>query len=150
MLPSASRFIGPAGPSAIERDEEAGKLAARLEAHAAADPGIPQVVIAHSHGGNIALAAARQYRKDAKPTNVITLATPFLDAVPLLPEKAHESYGSEAYWSMQLKDMKVRSVGLACAFITLYLLNCAGVPIASAFRGNDWTLKSLRWAPSLS
>jgi hypothetical protein len=74
--------------SIYERDKTAHDLAERLSAEHAEHPQATQLVIAHSHGGNIALRALYLLRKrDASrlcgaemPTPlVVTLATPFVE-----------------------------------------------------------------------
>lgn len=51
-------------------------LARRLECLAAEEPGAPQFLVAHSHGGNIALYAAAQ--TEARIAGIVCLSTPFL------------------------------------------------------------------------
>ena len=77
--------------SIYERDETAHVLAERLSAQHAEHPQATQLVIAHSHGGNIALRALYLLRKrDASrlcgaeilTPLVVTLATPFIEVQP--------------------------------------------------------------------
>ncbi|MBV9782874.1 MAG: hypothetical protein JO264_03560 [Acidisphaera sp.] len=65
--------------SVLERDRMAQQLGKRLDEDAAVDPACLQIVIAHSHGGNIALEAARRYRRTETDLHIVTLATPFID-----------------------------------------------------------------------
>jgi hypothetical protein len=74
--------------SIFERDKTAHVLAKHLSAEHAQHPQATQLVIAHSHGGNIALRALRHLPKrdasqlcGAESANplVVTLATPFIE-----------------------------------------------------------------------
>jgi hypothetical protein len=65
------------------RARAAERLAGQLQAQIKENPGARQWVVAHSHGGNIALHAVRCLRKscpDAPRVSTVTLATPFLHA----------------------------------------------------------------------
>lgn len=60
-------------------------LALQLKTEAAILPGVRQIVVAHSHGGNVAMRALHYLQEDAtnQATNaveVVTIATPFLKA----------------------------------------------------------------------
>ena len=77
--------------SIFVRDETAHVLAEHLSAEHAEHPQATQLVIAHSHGGNIALRALHHLRKrdasqlcGAESANplVVTLATPFIEVQP--------------------------------------------------------------------
>lgn len=82
------------------RDETAQVLAKRLSAKHAEHPQATQLIIAHSHGGNIALRAlhllhqpdgSRLCEADGPPPLVVTLATPFIEA-------HHADFGDEPSW----------------------------------------------------
>jgi hypothetical protein len=87
--PSIAPFLWPGANSVIERDLCAQFLAKKLDEQAEAEPEARQIVIGHSHGGNIILSAARHYRiilsaarhyrRTSTPIYLITMATPFLD-----------------------------------------------------------------------
>jgi hypothetical protein len=73
--------------SISERDKTTHVLAKHLSAEHADQPQATQLIIAHSHGGNIALRALHQLRRDASQLSggekqtrlVVTLATPFVE-----------------------------------------------------------------------
>jgi len=65
--------------SVLERDRVAKALAKLLDDDADRSAGCAQLVIAHSHGGNIALEAARRFRQATTDLHIVTLATPFID-----------------------------------------------------------------------
>lgn len=74
--------------SIFERDKTAQVLAEYLSAEHTEDPQATQLIIAHSHGGNIALRALHHLQKcDAPPLDgderakpfIVTLATPFIE-----------------------------------------------------------------------
>jgi hypothetical protein len=70
--------------SIFVRDKTAHALADHLSAEHAEHPQATQLVIAHSHGGNIALRALYHLRQRADGTKplVVTLATPFVEVHP--------------------------------------------------------------------
>jgi hypothetical protein len=86
-------FNWPGDNSVKVRDIAAQKLARELDSQARADPKAKQVVIAHSHGGNIALTAALHHRKTQNELFIITLATPFLDFVKVSSEVFDKNRG---------------------------------------------------------
>jgi hypothetical protein len=82
------------------RDETAQVLAQQLSAEHAEHPQATQLVIAHSHGGNIALRALHHLKQrdasqldgaDAADPLVVTLATPFI-------EVQHADFGDGPTW----------------------------------------------------
>jgi hypothetical protein len=65
------------------RMRAARRLAEQLQGQSRENPGVRQWVVAHSHGGNIAMHAVRYLRDsgaDAPRVSTVTLATPFLHA----------------------------------------------------------------------
>lgn len=65
------------------RTRAAIRLADELETRIKEYPGAQQWIVAHSHGGNIALHAVRRLREschDASQVSTVTLATPFIHA----------------------------------------------------------------------
>ena len=84
----AHRSIGPVHFDALEwsgsnslraRNEAASCLAERLAAQHARYPSARLLVIAHSHGGNVALDVPNRMVVKELPLSVVTLATPFLE-----------------------------------------------------------------------
>jgi hypothetical protein len=86
----------PGSNSVFERDRVARFLARILDDDVQADPTCRQLVIAHSHGGNIALDAARHYRQSETDIQIVTLATPFVDLWTAMPVRDGNRY-TEAY-----------------------------------------------------
>ncbi len=83
-----SVFDWSGGNSHRDRVKAAGELAEHLSA-LTAEPAAAHLVIAHSHGGNVALAALGQEKLKGKVTALICLNTPFLhcarrELLPLL------------------------------------------------------------------
>ena len=81
------RWSGMNWPSA--RYAAAGRLREHFRATAERYPGLGQYVIAHSHGGNVALYALRDAQRDdagdagdALPRGAVCLSTPFIAAQP--------------------------------------------------------------------
>lgn len=75
---SFEAFIWSGHNSMKARREAAAALHARLQALRKSSPGSKQLVVAHSHGGNVALQAIAQLDSRASILGVATLATPFL------------------------------------------------------------------------
>jgi len=68
--------------SITARERAARQLADQLNSQRRSSPGARQLVIAHSHGGNVAVRAI-EYLEDSKhPVLVTTLATPFIEIFP--------------------------------------------------------------------
>ena len=63
--------------SFIERATAADALAERLDAQAAANPGLTQMLIGHSHGGSVCMLAC--VRMNTARPHIVTLATPFIE-----------------------------------------------------------------------
>ncbi|SDR60968.1 esterase/lipase family protein [Paraburkholderia tuberum] len=64
------------------RDDAAKRLGDHLEAIGRAEPDSRQFVVAHSHGGNVALLAAANGRLSKPVAGIVCLSTPFLQAWP--------------------------------------------------------------------
>jgi hypothetical protein len=63
--------------SIVARDEAAAILAQHLNSQHKEHPNTKQIVVAHSHGGNVALRATN-YIEFTENINLITIATPFI------------------------------------------------------------------------
>src|SRR4051812_33993109 len=64
------------------RSDAARRLREHLEAIARAEPDSRQFVVAHSHGGNVALLAAGDGILTSPVAGIVCLSTPFLQAWP--------------------------------------------------------------------
>ncbi|TPI78487.1 lysophospholipase [Mesorhizobium sp. B2-8-9] len=73
-----SAFLWSGANSIDERWSAAARLAQTLDKSVAENPETPHFVIAHSHGGNVALDARRSMQRNASNVHIITMATPFL------------------------------------------------------------------------
>lgn len=76
---SFRRFCWSGDNTVWARLEASRELTAHLERVAAERPGARQILVAHSHGGNVALYALREV-SDAQIAGVACIATPFLHA----------------------------------------------------------------------
>lgn len=65
--------------SVFKRLEASSSLAKHLNVLTKKYPNAKQVVIAHSHGGNVALKALDDLNPNGRDVHVVTIATPFLD-----------------------------------------------------------------------
>jgi hypothetical protein len=72
--------------SVFARSAAASRLRNRLNT---SPEGVPQVVIGHSHGGNVVLRALKEFDTSRVKLNIVTLATPFL-RVFNVPTPSHE------------------------------------------------------------
>jgi hypothetical protein len=133
--------------SIYKRDETAHILAEHLSAQHAEHPQATQLVIAHSHGGNIALRALYLLRKpDASrlcgaeiPTPlVVTLATPFV-------EVQHADLGDRPsvirFMVLYAMAYLVLTVLLLGEFLTT-VLKPVLLPVASSL-GVPWSVRSI-------
>jgi hypothetical protein len=72
-------FLWDGANSIIRRDEAAEQLAKHLVAQKERCPRTPRLIIAHSHGGNVALRAVQQLDPHERHNiHIATLATPFV------------------------------------------------------------------------
>jgi hypothetical protein len=121
-----TRLLWSGENSISERDKIAHVLAEHLSAEHAEHPQATQLVIAHSHGGNIALHAlyrlhqldgSRLCEADSATPLVVTLATPFI-------EVQHADFGPE--------PTLVRTAVLLAVWIPLWVLTKAIFPMAES------------------
>jgi hypothetical protein len=77
-----SPFLWSGANSVRERDKAAQELAEHIRATQFDHPGSIQVVIAHSHGGNVALRALDQPGVTGDEIFITTIATPFVEILP--------------------------------------------------------------------
>ena len=96
-------FLWSGANSVFEREQTAAELANKLATQREASRDAQQIVIAHSHGGNIALKALQYLEARGAadtpmdvPIGVATLATPFLQ-IYRVPENSSRS---EAYFNI--------------------------------------------------
>jgi hypothetical protein len=83
-------FTWSGANSIWERDKAASRLAKLLEEAGRTNQGAPQLIIAHSHGGNVALRALsrlapnslKRHTEQRKPL-LVTMATPFIEVFPV-------------------------------------------------------------------
>src|SRR5215813_1201657 len=71
-------FLWSGANSVQVRDSAAQELSGQLRKDLQEDPDARAVIIAHSHGGNVALRALQHLDSMAGRIRVVTLATPFL------------------------------------------------------------------------
>lgn len=134
--------------SVLERDHVAKFLAQRLDEDAGRMPGAAQVVIAHSHGGNIALDAARHHRTGQGRLHIVTLATPFIDLWMAVAEhdadgRYSEAFGRAAQAREGLTRMRFATCSLAATGGAIWAGSAAGwlPPIAALLaHPNIWLL----------
>lgn len=104
--PHIVTYLWSGANSVIERDAVAQKLATELDRQSEQEPQTDQIVIGHSHGGNIILSAARYYRHATTPIHLITIATPFLDVMRVVDK-------GEGKYVADLKSEWLRSFDIA-------------------------------------
>jgi hypothetical protein len=112
----------PGSNSVFERDRVARFLARIFDDDVQADPTCRQLVIAHSHGGNIALDAVRHYRQSETEIQVVTLATPFVDLWTAMPVRDGNRYTQAYNRAFYARDGLTRTrKALSCLAATLVL-----------------------------
>src|SRR5262245_40991386 len=74
-----SPFLWSGANSVRERDKAARELLEHIRAKQSEYPSSTQVVIAHSHGGNVALRALNQLGVTPNKIFIATIATPFVE-----------------------------------------------------------------------
>jgi hypothetical protein len=79
--------------SITARERAARQLADHLNSQRRANPSAPQLVIAHSHGGNVAVRAIEYLEGPRNHVFVATIATPFIEMFPRV-----ETFESTRYW----------------------------------------------------
>src|SRR5580704_10134742 len=85
-------FIPWSGSNSIlARSRVADTLRAHLDS---SSPNVPQVVIGHSHGGNIALRAVKDSGASRTRVHIVTLATPFLQIFAVTAPPYWRLFGS--------------------------------------------------------
>jgi len=77
-----SPFLWSGANSVREREKAAQELAEHIRAKQFDHPGSIQLVIAHSHGGNVALRALDQPSVTGDEIFITTIATPFVEILP--------------------------------------------------------------------
>lgn len=80
--PRVSPFLWSGANSVRARNEAAREPAERLRVAQSDRPGCCQLVIAHSHGGNVALRALDQLSAAHEEIFIATIATPFVEILP--------------------------------------------------------------------
>lgn len=108
--------------SVVERHHVARDLAKLLDDQVTADPSCHQLLVGHSHGGNIAVDSVRFYRQSTTDIGVVTLATPFVDlwtAMPVRDESGYtQAYGRASYFRVNLTQTRRT---LSCLTATVVL-----------------------------
>jgi hypothetical protein len=135
--PTYTDFRWTGSNSLMERDKAAVLLAKSLQNHA----GHKRLVIAHSHGGNVAMRALHHlYLKEWEPLLVVTMATPFIQMFLQYPESsANRTYEAVALlatlgavsWSLLVLASHVgkfigegwaMALGVLLSLISIYLI----------------------------
>jgi hypothetical protein len=93
--------------SVLQRDEAGKALAEHLRSQSERFPGQAKVVIAHSHGGNVAMRALRRLVDAGEMIRIVTLATPFVEVFYTPGDK--------------LDELSSRILGVAAATPLLFL-----------------------------
>jgi hypothetical protein len=77
-----SPFLWSGANSVAERDEAARQLCEDLRAETSVYPNSVQVLIAHSHGGNVVFRALHKLDDTCAETFITTIAAPFVEILP--------------------------------------------------------------------
>jgi hypothetical protein len=96
-----SPFLWSGANSVQERDKAARELVEHIRAKQSDHPSSTQVVIAHSHGGNVALRALDQLGVTRNEIFIATIATPFVEI--LRTKLSPTDTARVALWSRRLQ-----------------------------------------------
>jgi hypothetical protein len=120
-------FLWDGANSIVSRNNAAASLARQLEQLAIECPDDPIVILAHSHGGNIALRAAHIASKPSiENLRVITIATPFLQ-IRTYTSFYEDSITFDAPYANSVVSFLVGSIGLFLTFLMVVLLVGIGI-----------------------
>jgi len=103
-----------------DRGEAGRRLAAFLDDIARAAPQAVRAVIAHSHGGNIALYAGKYVKTPQSLANLACLATPFISCAPI-PKSV---FGGVLLWG--LSALVVAAIGGSSGYLLSHVLTQLG------------------------
>jgi hypothetical protein len=114
-----SSFLWSGKNSVRERDKAARQLAEHIRNKQLSHPSSTHLLIAHSHGGNVALRALNHLGSAHDEIFIATLATPFVEILParISPK---DSGLTESTWAA--------FVGVLTLFPILFLLDASGLP----------------------
>jgi hypothetical protein len=88
-----SAFLWSGANSIKERRSAAARLAKTLDESVAAAPETSHFIIAHSHGGNVALNAREAMSGNPLNVHIVTMATPFLSIYRAVPRVIDRLFG---------------------------------------------------------
>ena len=124
-----SAFLWSGANSIEERRSTAARLAKTLDESVAAAPEAQHFIIAHSHGGNVALNAREAMSGNPLNVHIVTMATPFLSiyrAVPRVVDRFFAiclSIGVATFAGYLLKSRATASDSLLFAPLLISLLS---------------------------
>jgi len=132
---SFDTFLWSGANSIFHRREAAKRLALQLENNVRRSPNIQQVVIAHSHGGNVTARALGYLDSNISDLRVCYLATPFLELFPRELEK-EERFLLSAMATFLLFFVGLIPFEILVARIQNFIYGSVG-------QSNDWTFNIL-------
>lgn len=101
------------GANSVHARDEAGKaLATQLREQRVLCPGANQIVVAHSHGGNVALRAIEHLGGETDRLRIATMATPFFE---IFPSPLYASPFPLSRWLFGVLSLLAGSILLAIA-----------------------------------
>jgi hypothetical protein len=124
--------------SIIERDQAASQLAKQLIEQQQRWPESRQLVIAHSHGGNVAVRALEHLGGAADKLLVATMATPFLEMFP--PEREYVPHEKIQFSFMGYILVLVSSIYLCLEYAEKLFPPVAGTLLAV---GAIWVVRQI-------
>jgi hypothetical protein len=134
-----SAFIWSGANSVEQRRIAALDLAKVIDDSVTAAPDVPIFIIAHSHGGNVALDARRKISVKAHNLHVLTIATPFLyirKGAPRITDRIFTiciSIGFVAFLSYLIDQSRIDVVShILALFVASYLVSFASIVVGMA------------------
>jgi len=137
-------FIWTGANSHSARQKAGTELAARISDYSQHQPGVPQYIIAHSHGGNVAAYALSKGETSSRVAGVACLGTPFIKA------HARDLAGSRrlVQWILMavvlmicLLVIGISTLGFEVAYnpkLVVEIAESTGPPLPSALTDANW------------
>jgi hypothetical protein len=140
--------------SIVERNGAATKLVERLREQKSRSPNSLQAIVAHSHGGNVALRAMHLMGDAGKYPIVVTIATPFLQVVSQRGETAFFSpsafalssaisFGLAALFYAAIASQTLGTLGLLVLLFVQSAASRVAFWLAPEFLANEEKIKRL-------
>lgn len=142
--PDVQAFLWSGANSIEKRQKATRSLADVLDQNVALAPDIQQFVVAHSHGGNIAIGARMTMSGDARNVHLVTMATPFISIYDRPLSTLGRSFAiCVAIGLMAIATMMYWSIAWNFLDLSYALYSWAGITLISIIAGGVSSLLKL-------